>query len=431
MARVCGAWQVTFHRSVCGAVKSVAGFHTRALWPKVRVMKTFDKSFTQQEPIPADGIEAAIAVLSSGRLHRYNTGPDEISEVAQLEEEYAAYQGARYCLAVTSGGQAMQIALRAAGLQPGEPILANAYTLAPVPGAIHACGGKPVFVEIGPDWLTDLDDLRQKAADTGARYFMLSHMRGHIADMAAITAICTEFGITMIEDCAHTMGARWQGQMSGNFGSIACFSTQTYKHMNSGEGGFLTTHDPEIAARAIMLSGSYMLYERHGAAPDPAVFKTLRLETPNCSARLDNLRAAILRAQLGQLDENCARWNERYQALQTGLVGIDGLRVVERPQHEAFVGSSFQFHADLGDIPGFVAACGRRGVELKWFGAADPIAFTSRYDSWQYFTDLPPLPQTLAVLSTTIDLRVPLTFSVEDCAEIAEIIAEEAMSAAG
>ena len=125
--------------------------------------------------------------------------------------------------------------------------------------AIHACGGVPVFVEIGPDWLTDLDDLRAKAAESGARFFMLSHMRGHIADMEAITAICTEFGITLIEDCAHTMGASWQGTRSGNFGSVACFSTQTYKHMNSGEGGFLTTDNPEIAARAIILSGSYML----------------------------------------------------------------------------------------------------------------------------------------------------------------------------
>ena len=392
-------------------------------------MKSFDKSFTQQEAIPADGIEAAVSVLSSGRLHRYNTGAGEVSEVARLEEEYAAYQGSAYCLAVTSGGQAMQIALRAAGLKPGDAILANAYTLAPVPGAIHACGGVPVFVEIGPDWLTDLDDLRAKAAESGARFFMLSHMRGHIADMEAITAICTEFGITLIEDCAHTMGASWQGTRSGNFGSVACFSTQTYKHMNSGEGGFLTTDDPEIAARAIILSGSYMLYERHGAAPAPAVFETIRLETPNCSARLDNLRAAILRAQLGRLDENCARWNARYQALEAGLRGVDGLRVVERPQHEAYVGSSFQFHADVADISGFVLACGQRGVELKWFGAADPVAFTSRYDSWQYFGDVPPLPRTLEALATTVDLRVPLTFSVEDCAEIATIIAEEAAAA--
>ena len=67
---------------------------------------------------------------------------------------------------------------------------------------------------------------------------------------------------------------------------------------------------------------------------------------------------------------------------------------------------------------------------MKWFGAADPVAFTSRYDSWQYFGDVPPLPKTLLALATTVDLRVPLTFSVEDCTEIAVIIAEEAAAAA-
>ena len=389
-------------------------------------MKQFEKSFTQQESIPAQGIEDAVAILQSGRIHRYNTGPGELAETSLLEQEYAAYQEAKYCLAVTSGGQAMQIALRAAGLKPGDKILANAYTLAPVPGAIHACGGVPVFVEIGHDWLTDISDFRTKAESSGAKFFMLSHMRGHIADMEAIVAICDEFGITLIEDCAHTMGAKWQGRRSGNFGRVGCFSTQTYKHMNSGEGGFLTTDDEELAARAVILSGSYMLYERHVAAPSEDVFRRIRLDTPNCSARLDNLRATILRAQLGQLDQNCGRWNDRYQALENGLRKAVGVEIIERPQHEAYVGSSFQFHAQVPDIPALIAACGKRGVELKWFGGAEPVAFTSRYDSWQYFGDVDPLPQTLRTLSTTVDLRVPLTFSVEDCADIAEIIAEEA-----
>ena len=127
---------------------------------------------------------------------------------------------------------------------------------------------------------------------------MLSHMRGHIADMDAIGAICDEFGITLIEDCAHTMGARWKGVRSGNFGKVAAFSAQTYKHINSGEGGLLTTDDPEIAARAIIMSGSYMLYGSHGAAPDEEVFRKIRLETPNYSGRMDNLRATLLRGQL-------------------------------------------------------------------------------------------------------------------------------------
>ena len=392
-------------------------------------MKTFDKSFTQQEAIPSSGVEKAVDILKSGRLHRYNTGPGEISDTALLESEYAAYQGVDYCLAVTSGGQAIQIALRAAGIEPGDLILANAYTLAPVPGAIHAVGAVPVFVEIGDDWLTDIDDFRAKAEESGARFMMLSHMRGHIADMEEICKICDEFDIILIEDCAHTMGAEWRGRKSGNFGAVACFSTQTYKHMNSGEGGLLTTDDAEIAARAIMLSGSYMLYERHGTAPPIETFGSIRLETPNCSARLDNLRAAILRAQLPNLDNNIQCWNTRYRTIENGLRNAPGIRIVDRPQHEFYVGSSIQFHVDgfgVDKIPAFIDTCLARGVELKWFGPEDPVAFTSRYDSWRYLDNIPELPKTLNTLSTTCDMRVPLTFNESDCKLIAEIIADEA-----
>ena len=392
-------------------------------------MKTFDKSFTQQEAIPSSGVEKAVDILKSGRLHRYNTGPGEISDTALLESEYAAYQGVDYCLAVTSGGQAIQIALRAAGIQPGDLILANAYTLAPVPGAIHAVGAVPVFVEIGDDWLTDIDDFCAKAEESGARFMMLSHMRGHIADMEEICKICDEFDIILIEDCAHTMGAEWRGRKSGNFGAVACFSTQTYKHMNSGEGGLLTTDDAEIAARAIMLSGSYMLYERHGTAPPIETFGSIRLETPNCSARLDNLRAAILRAQLPNLDNNIQCWNTRYRTIENGLRNAPGIRIVDRPQHEFYVGSSIQFHVDgfgVDKIPAFIDTCLARGVELKWFGPEDPVAFTSRYDSWRYLDNIPELPKTLNTLSTTCDMRVPLTFNESDCKLIAEIIADEA-----
>ena len=106
----------------------------------------FEKSFTRQEPIPEAGIEAAVRVMREGRLHRYNTAPGEAGEVALLEEEFAAATGARYCLAVASGGYAMGCALRAVGVRPGDRVLSNGFTLAPVPGAIASVGAEPVFV---------------------------------------------------------------------------------------------------------------------------------------------------------------------------------------------------------------------------------------------------------------------------------------------
>ena len=388
----------------------------------------FDKSFTQQEPIPEAAIERAVEIMRQGRLHRYNTVEGEIAEASLLERDFAAYQGSRFCLACTSGGYALHVALRAAGLEPGDKVLANAYTLAPVPGAIHNAGGLPVFVEIGWDYHIDLDDLEAKAAASGARFLMLSHMRGHIADMDAITAICARHGITMIEDCAHTMGARWKGKRSGNFGKAACFSTQTYKHINAGEGGLITTDDEMLAARAILHSGSYMLYDRHGAAPSEEAFAKVRLETPNYSGRLDNVRAALIRGQLGDLDHRIERWNRRYRLLETGLRRIEGVDMPRRAAFELYVGSSIQFRAaglPAEGLPDLVAGCAARGVELKWFGEEEPRAFTSRYDSWRYLDDLPHLPQTLDVLAKTLDMRVPLTFTEEDCRTITAIIRDE------
>ena len=387
--------------------------------------EVFTGSFTQQEPIPEAGIEAALAVMRHGRLHRYNTAGDELSETAALEQEFAALTGARYCLAVASGGYALGCALRAVGVKPGDRVLTNAFTLAPVPGAIASVGAVPVFVEVTEDLVIDLEDLAARAGQ--ADVLMLSHMRGHLCDMDALMEICRAAGITVIEDCAHTMGATWNGVASGRHGLVGCYSTQTYKHVNSGEGGFLVTDDPEVAARAVILSGSYMLYERHAAAPGPEVFERVRLETPNVSGRMDNLRAAILRPQMAKLGEQVARWNARYDMVEAGLRDTPGLRQVTRDPRGVFVGSSYQFL--LPDwapqaVEEVVTRCKARGVELKWFGAEAPAGYTSRYDSWRYAPS-GPLPRTDAVLAGLLDMRLPLTFSLDDCAQIARIIRAE------
>ncbi|MBN2905593.1 MAG: DegT/DnrJ/EryC1/StrS family aminotransferase [Rhodobacteraceae bacterium] len=387
----------------------------------------FTGSFTQQEPIPEEAIAAAVAVMRHGRLHRYNTVADEVAEVALLEQDFAAFTGARYCLAVASGGYALGCALRALGVGPGDAVLTNAFTLAPVPGAIASLGARPVFVGMTEDLVIDLDHLAARIAQTGARVLMLSHMRGHICDMDALMAICDGAGVRVIEDCAHTMGAAWAGVPSGRHGAMACYSTQTYKHLNSGEGGLIVSDDSAAMARAVLLSGSYMLYDRHLAGPDPAAFAGLTGEIPNVSGRMDNLRAAILRPQLRALPARVARWTTLYRRVEAGLTDLPGLSLISRPQAEAFVGSSFQFllpdwpAARIQDV---LARCAARGVELKWFGAAAPAGFTSRYAHWHYAAP-DPLPRTDRVLAGLIDMRLPLTFSPEDCTVIARILRQE------
>ena len=389
----------------------------------------FTGSFTQQEPIPEEGIAAAVAVMRHGRLHRYNTAPGEVAETVLLEQEFAALTGAKFCLAVASGGYALGCALRALGVQAGEPVLTNGFTLAPVPGAIAAVGARPVFVEITDDLVLDFADLERKAGASGARVLMLSHMRGHVCDMGALMALCGRLGLRVIEDCAHTMGAMWDGVPSGRHGLVGCYSMQTYKHVNSGEGGLLVSDDPEVMARAVLLSGSYMLYGKHTAVPGPEAFEAVRLVTPNVSGRMDNLRAALLRPQVRVLADRVARWEARYRALEAGLAGVPGLALIARPRQERYVGSSFQVR-----LPGwspariglFLTRTLARGVELKWFGADQPVAFTSRYQHWTY-AGAQSLPQTDRILAGLIDMRVPLTFSVADCGLIARIIREEVL----
>ncbi len=391
-------------------------------------MRQFSKRFTQQEALSKDAINAAVEVMNHGRLHRYNVHNEEVAEAAKLEEEFAQLMGSKYCLAVASGGYAIACALRAIGVRTNEKILSNAFTLAPVPGAIVSVGAQPVLVESNRHLTIDFNDLESKAKQSGAQKLVLSHMRGHICDMEILSAICKQLKLILIEDCAHTMGAYWNGTPSGKFGLVSCFSTQTYKHINSGEGGLLVSDCSETMAKAIILSGSYMLYNRHQSRPSLENFEAVRLHYPNCSGRMDNLRAAILRPQLVDLPKQCRKWNRRYYAIANKLKNSPVIEVIERSPKESFVGSSIQFFV-LSDNPQFVSKfldlSHKRGVELKWFGDKQPKGYTSRFDSWQYIVNHE-CPNTINILDHLFDMRIPLTFTEDDCKLIGEIIVESA-----
>jgi dTDP-4-amino-4,6-dideoxygalactose transaminase len=389
---------------------------------------------TQQEPIPEAGVQAALALMQSGRLHRYGEVGGRPSEVSALEQEFAAELGARYCVAMNSCGSTMFVALKAAGVMPGDAVLSNCFTLAPVPGAIAHAAARPVLVDVTDDFTIDLQDLDRKAAASGAKTLLLSHMRGHVCDMEALTAVCRRHGVQLIEDCAHTMGAAWNGRATGTWGRAGCFSLQSYKHANAGEGGLLVTDDEDVAARATLYSGSYMLYRSHGARPADEVFERWKYLTPNFSLRMSNLAAALARPQLGAvLQDRCRRWNERYAWLAAALQGTPHLRLPHRPAQEQFVASSLQFSlVDLapGQIAAAIARCSQRGVHVKWFGADEPVGFTSVWTHWRFFGGEPQsLPQAERVLAGLCDLRLPLTLSRDDCGAIASVI-REALAAA-
>jgi dTDP-4-amino-4,6-dideoxygalactose transaminase len=392
----------------------------------------FGKDLSTAEPIPEEAIERAVELMRSGRLHRYGEQGTGYPEPSLLEQEYASYVGSKYCVAVSSCGAAMLIALKALGVKAGDKVLTSTFTLSPVPGAIAHAGADAILIETTPDYMTDMADLAFKAATSGAKVFLLSHMRGHIADLEAVKAICDSHGIAIIEDCAHTMGAKWDGQYTGTWGRVGCFSAQTYKHINSGEGGLLVTDDDDVVAQAILMSGCYMMYDQHLSKPSSDVFERWKYLTPNFSMRMSNLAAALLRPQIAQLADRGRRWNQIYATLERELTKTECISIPRRNAKEEFVASSIQFTLNLKphQIEMFLKECNSRGLYIKWFGTPNPIAFTSNYEHWHYLSSKPDIPHSKAVLNQLMDLRTPLSLTDEDCVLIGKIVAVASLLAA-
>ncbi|MFN6976628.1 MAG: DegT/DnrJ/EryC1/StrS family aminotransferase, partial [Gemmobacter sp.] len=205
------------------------------------------------EPIPPAALAEIERLLATGDLFRY-TAP-EGAPVAMLEREFAGWIGSRYALAVSSCSAALFLSLKALDLPRGARVLVPAFTFAAVPSAVLHADCTPVLVEVGHDLRVDMADFEAKLPGAGAA--MISHMRGHTSDMDAIMALCDAAGVPVVEDAAHSLGTTWGGRNIGTIGRIGCFSFQSYKLINAGEGGMFVTDDPELAARAVIMSGAY------------------------------------------------------------------------------------------------------------------------------------------------------------------------------
>ena len=263
----------------------------------------------------------------------------------------------------------------------------------------------------------------QIEANPDVKFFILSHMRGHIADMATIEALCDEAGIYLIEDCAHSLGAKWIDEKSGeerligNFGRIACFSSQSHKLLNSGEGGLISTNDEKAAAYCTLAAGSYeYLYKKHIARPyNDALFEELKLYVPNFSLRMSNLTASVLRAQIPTLPHRIEQYNQRYRQLERILSSCDNI-YVPSPLPQVFrVGDSIQFNLlnlTTEQVDQFLKQTKERGVRIQIFGRLDNARY---FRNWRYsFDEVPELKQTEQIISFACDLRLSLSFDADD-----------------
>jgi perosamine synthetase len=363
-------------------------------------------AFTRSDPVPREGIERAVAIMRTGKLFRYSDNCPEESEVALLERDFASYLGMRYALAVNSCTAAIELALLACGVGRGSKVLVPGFTFTAVPSAIVLIHAIPVFVECTKDYRLDINDLRRKITpDTSV--LLLSHMRGHISDMDAITELCAERSVALIEDAAHALGARWRGKRIGSFGKVGCFSFQSNKVINAGEGGVLTTDDEEIFVKTTYLSGAYeMNYKKHFVNGAPFEQFTDRLPAHN--ARMTNLTAAVARPQIGLIDAKGERYREMYAYLKRELTATNRIAFPEEYPQEERIPDSIQFRVpgyDAGQMHNFVARVRKSGVPLSAFAEKHNAR---AFYNWRYLgDDMPDLPRTRKAIENTCDMRLP------------------------
>jgi len=241
--------------------------------------------------------------------------------------------------------------------------------------------------------------------------------------MDAIVALCTAHDVALIEDCAHTLGATYDGRPTGRFGVAGCFSLQTWKQINAGEGGILVTDDEDVAARAILASGAYMLHAQHGTPPSEDVVQRWAASTPNLSMRLNEVAAAVALPQLATLEERNERWRAIHDRLAAGLEGLEGLRLPTPLPQVVTSPTSLQFIANMPpeDLEVRLEACAERGVPIKWFGRHVPLGFTSVHRHWGY-VETRALPKGDAVLSGLCDVRLPGDLTDDEVDTIAAVI---------
>jgi dTDP-4-amino-4,6-dideoxygalactose transaminase len=213
--------------------------------------------------------------------------------VFRLEEEFARYCGASYAVGVGSGTDALHLALRAAGIGPGDEVITVAHTFAATVEAILYTGARPVLVDVDP--VTCTMDVEQVAAAVGprTRAIVPVHLYGHPADMDGIMAVARRHGLFVLEDACQAHGAMYRGRRVGSLGDAAAFSFYYSKNLGAyGEGGMAVTNDRALATRMQML-------RNHGSKAKN------RHALLGYNARLDEIQAAVLRVKLPRLD----RWN--------------------------------------------------------------------------------------------------------------------------
>jgi dTDP-4-amino-4,6-dideoxygalactose transaminase len=285
----------------------------------------------------------------------------------------------------------------------------------------------PVLVEVGENYRVDMADFEAKL--DGAHAVLISHMRGHTSDMDAIMALCDARGIPVIEDAAHSLGTQWHGRNIGTLGRVGCFSFQSYKLVNAGEGGILITDDPEVAARCVIMSGAYESnWKKHPGMQNSYMLWQNKL--PLYNMRMQNLSAAVIRPQLPEVATRVAKGRAGHDRVADQLNLSPFLTVPPPLPPEERAPDSIQFNltgnwTDAQALA-FQAQAKQRGITVQVFGLSEGNA--RAFWNWEFLGPAADLPQTRAMLMRACDVRLPTRLTEEELDYIATAIIDSAQA---
>src|SRR5581483_10073684 len=234
-----------------------------------------------------------------------------------FEQEFAAFQDAKFGVACTNGTAALEIALRALGVGCGDEVIVPPYTFVATASSVLAVSATPVFVDIDGDTLNLDPSLIEAAITPRTRAVIVVHMAGRPADMDGVLEVARKHNLFVIEDAAQAHAAAWRGTRVGALGDLGTFSFQASKNLNSGEGGILLSNNEQHAdaAWSVMNVGR----TRSGRWYEHSVLGS--------NFRITEFQTALLRAQMKRLPEQTARRNENAEVLRAQLADIPGIRL--------------------------------------------------------------------------------------------------------
>ncbi len=279
-----------------------------------------------------DERDAALAVLQSGRVN-YWTG----TEARDFETEFAGYTGARHAVALANGTVALELALHALGVGPGDDVVVPARTFIGTATAVVARGARPIVADVDRESGNVTAETIRAALTPATRAVIVVHLAGWPCDMDSIMALAHEHNLSVVEDCAQAHGAHWNGKHVGTIGHVGTFSFCQDKIMTTaGEGGMLLTDDDAVWQRA----WEYKDHGRSMAAMDRArslggyEFKWV-CQSFGTNWRMTEVQAAVGRVQLRKLDDWVALRRRNAAVLDAGLAGVPGLRLVTPTENAA------------------------------------------------------------------------------------------------